>query len=236
MNVEKIRPPDSSIYTSNTHPKPSDHSVSPAVIASLFLPPSVSWIGSEAAMSDKKFSTSPATASYPEGIPPPGYPTQAPPPQYAEAAGPVKTQQREDNGFIERRLATVCCRWLCVTCCSWGGVLDSCEKEEEIYVRFNLWVFLITLNPNQDLLLCKKLKIMHSGTYFPSSKAPGLDLSCWLLNPSKSLQSFSLAILDRVSSLQWSRQFSEWLQALETQPFYSSLNPRAVEIWLSIDS
>lgn len=111
-----------------------------------------------------------------------------------------------------------------------GGEVLQCD------VRFNLWVFLITLNPNQDLLLCKKLKIMHSGTYFPSSKAPGLDLTCWLLNPSKSLQSFSLAILDRVSSLQWRRQFSEWLQALETQPFYSSPNPRAAEIWLSIDS
>jgi hypothetical protein len=30
-----------------------------------------------------------------------GYPTQAPPPQYAEAAGPVKTQQREEKGCIE---------------------------------------------------------------------------------------------------------------------------------------
>ena len=48
-------------------------------------------------------------------------------------------------------------------------------------VGFILWVYLITLNPNQDLLLCKKLNLMHNGTqksslmhngtYFPSSKA-----------------------------------------------------------------
>ena len=35
-------------------------------------------------------------------------------------------------------------------------------------VGFTLWVFLITLNPNQDLLLCKKLNLMHSGNYLLS--------------------------------------------------------------------
>ena len=93
-------------------------------------------------------------------------------------------------------------------------------------VNFTLWVYLITLNPNQDLLLCKKLSLMHSGTQKLSLMHSGTylirswsDLSCWLSNPSKSLQSFSL---ESILSSNGADNFSGLLQALETQPFYSS--------------
>nr|ABK20922.1 unknown [Picea sitchensis]ABK21185.1 unknown [Picea sitchensis] len=64
-------------------------------------------------MSDSKYP--PPPAGYPQGNPSPGYTTEAPRPQYAEV--PVKTQTREEKGFIEGCLAALCCCWLCETCC-----------------------------------------------------------------------------------------------------------------------
>ena len=76
---------------------------------------------------------------------------------------------------------------------------------------------------------------MHSGTYFPSSKVADSFWSWLELLALESFQELAILFSGEYPVFNGADNFSGWLQALETQPFYSSAkekdsNPRAAEI------